>query len=249
MRGLVIGLVLVSNGFLCSRARADEADEARAIVKEAVEAHGGERAMAKMLQVTRSSSGTLFLFGQEIPFQDEMILQLPSRWRWTIETGPAGQRSKSTMIVNGANGWNVSGIASEAIPKERLDEMRAESVVLWLATLVPLLQDKDLQLGLAKETQISGQAAKGIRVTPKGLSEVRIYFDPKTHLLAKIERRARQAGLDIDKEYQYGEYKASGGAMLPRHYSEWSNGKKLVDVGTITYRFDERPDDKLFEKP
>jgi hypothetical protein len=249
MRRSVCCFVLISTSAFSTPARADEAADARARVEQAVQAHGGITGLAKMQTMTRSSSGTMFLFGKETPFRDELVVALPSKWRWNLEGGVGGKEVQMTLILNGDNAWQGSGPVVAPLSKERLGELRDESQVLWLATLVPLLQEKDLQLGLTKEIEVNGRAAPGIRVSRANKSEIRLYFDKQSHLLVKIARRAREAGIDIDKEYFYGDHQAVQGVMMPKRYGEWTSGRKFVDVNSIDYKFHSTIDDKYFAKP
>ena len=127
--------------------------------------------------------------------------------------------------------------------------MQDESRVLSFATVAPLLQDKNLQLGLAKSINVDNRPANGIRVNQAGKSEIQLYFDAQSNLLVKIARKAQEGGLVVDKEYYYGGHQPDQGIVVPTKYSEWSSGRKLVDVSSITYKFVDRLDDKLFEKP
>ncbi|HEV8060965.1 MAG TPA: hypothetical protein VGP68_13885 [Gemmataceae bacterium] len=249
MRRSAFAFVLISLTVFGAQVRADEAAEARSLVEEAVKAHGGATALAQLKLMTRLSSGTMFLLGQEAPFRDELVVSLPTKWRWNLETGAAGRQTVMTLIMNGNNAWQGSGLLVAPMPQERVGELQDESQVLWLGTLMPLLQEKDLQLGLTKDVDVNGKPAHGIRVSRANKSEIKLYFDGQTHLLVKIARRAREAGIDIDKEYFYGDHQAVQGVMMPKRYSEWTSGRKLVDVNSISYKFHDKLDDKLFEKP
>ena len=115
--------------------------------------------------------------------------------------------------------------------------------------LTPLVQEKDLQLGLTKDIDVNGRPAHGIPVSRANKAELRLYFDAQSHLLVKIARRATEAGLELEKEYFYGDHEAVQGVMMPKKYSEWTGGRKLVEVNSINYKFHSSIDDKFFEKP
>ena len=249
MRRLAFGLVLFSISICVTPARADEASDARALAEQAVKAHGGGTDLSRMRCMTRSSTGAIFLFGQGSPFHDDLIVSLPTKWRWTLTGGAGGPNAQMTLILNGDNAWQGSGAVMTPMTKERVAELHNESQVLWFAMLTPLLQEKDLQLGLTKDVDVNGRPARGIRVSRPNKAEIMLYFDGQSHLLVKIARRATEAGLEIEKEYFYSDHEAVQGVMMPKKYSEWTSGRKFVDVNSISYKFHSSIDDKFFEKP
>jgi hypothetical protein len=249
MRRLAFGLVLFSISICGTPARADEASDARALAEQAIKAHGGATELSRMQRMTRTSTGAMFLFGQGSPFQDELTVSLPTKWRWTINRGAAGAMAQIVLILNGENAWQGSGAVMTPMSKDRVAELHNESQVLWFAMLTPLVQEKDLQLGITKDVDVNGRPARGIRVSRANKAEIRLYFDAQSHLLVKIARRANEAGLEIEKEYFYSDHEAVQGVMLPKKYSEWTGGRKFVEVNSITYKFHSSIDDKFFEKP
>ena len=71
-----------------------------------------------MLCMTRNSSGAMFLFGQGAPIQDELIVSLPTKWRWTINGGAAGPTARIIIILNGDNAWQGTGAVMTPMSKE-----------------------------------------------------------------------------------------------------------------------------------
>ncbi len=249
MRHTAAAFVVLTAMTFGSIARADEAADARALIEKAVQAQGGLTSVSKMQTMTRSNSGTMFLLGQQTPFRDELVVALPSKWRWNLDGTVGGRQVQMLLILNGDSAWQGPPGSVVPLPKERVNEIQEESQVLWLATLAPLLQDKDLKLGLAKDIAVDGKPAQGVRVTKGSRPEISLYFDNQTHLLVKIARRATEAGVAIDKEYLYSDYQPVQGVMVPKRYSEWTSGRKFVDVNSIDYKFHSSIDEKYFTKP
>lgn len=250
MRLSKIAVVLIAGWALTTSARADEAADARTLVEQAVQAHGGITGMAKMQTMTRSATGKMFLLGQETPFRDELVVALPKKWRWNLDGTLGGKQVQMLLVLNGDEAWQATAAGVMAMGKDRVSEIQDESQVLWFATLVPLLQEKNLQLGLTADVMVDGRPAKGIRVTPgANKPEIKLYFDNQSHLLVKIARKAREAGVEIDKEYLYSDHQPVQGVMVPKRYSEWTSGRKFVDVNSIDYKFHSSIDEKYFTKP
>src|SRR5207237_2833090 len=105
-------ILLTSVGLLSCLAiwaRGDDPDPAIAIVDSAVKAHGGIENLVKTYLMTRKATGTMSFFGQEVPFTDELTLQLPNRSRWVFEGGPEGQKTKFTVVCRDDKGWQSTG--------------------------------------------------------------------------------------------------------------------------------------------
>jgi hypothetical protein len=231
-------------------ARTEAADsKAAEIVAAAIRAHGGAERLEQTRLMIRKSKGTMFVFGQPIAFTDEMVLQLPDRWRHNVDLDNAGQKAKILVVVNGNRGWQSNGGPGMDIDRERLSELREESYITWLATILPLKTDQSLQLEALAEAQVGGRPADVLKVSRKGNADAKLYFDQQTHRLVKIEHRGREAGLAVDKEYLYGGYEANAGLPLPTTYTELNDGKKFVDAKNITYEFPSKVDEQMFQKP
>jgi hypothetical protein len=228
---------------------ADDASAAKAIVDAAVKAHGGQGELARTALMTRQAKGIMSLFGQEVSFTDQMVLQLPERFRWTLDTAASGQKTRLLLIINGDKGWQaISGNVME-ISKDRLEELHEEAYVIWLSTLLPFSKNNRLSVASLPDAVVDGRPAAGVLVTHKGRPDVKLYFDKQSGFLVKIARRAKEAGLAIDKEYVYSAHKAFDGVQLPTRYIELTNGKRLVEVTEMSYQFLRLVDDRTFARP
>ncbi|HLJ96829.1 MAG TPA: hypothetical protein VKU02_26885 [Gemmataceae bacterium] len=227
---------------------ADDARTAKAILDAAITVHGGPERLAKTDRMTRQAKG-IASFGQDLPFADEWVLQLPERWRWTFNIGPSGQQGRLLLVVNGDKGWQSSNGTTAEISKERLEELREEAYVMWLSTLLPFTKENGFTLASVADTEVDGRPAVGVKVTHAGRPEVRLYFDRQSGLLVKIARRAREANLAVEKEYLYRAHKGFEGVQLPTKYAELAAGKKLIEAIEISYQFPRSVDDKTFARP
>jgi hypothetical protein len=231
-----------------ANARGDEAAEGRRVVDQAIRAHGGPENLGKMRVMQRKSSGTVFVFDQESAFEDELIVELPSRSRLKLELGLGAEKKQFQVVIDGDKGWQALGTNVEELPAGQ-SEQREALYVIWLATLLPLREGERFQLALLPEATVNGVAAVGIKVSSKGHADVQMYFDKQNRLLLKISRKASEAGITFDKEHLYGNYNLTGGVALPTKYTELNNGKKFVEATSISYRFLDRVDSGTFAKP
>jgi hypothetical protein len=229
--------------------RAGERETALAVIEQAIKAHGGEEGLVKAQRASLTGSGVLTLAGKELPFTAEVLSSLPDRLRVAsnLEVEP-GKKSAVILAVNGDKGWISQFGSVTDLGKERFEELREEAYVQWLATLVPLRKDT-FDLAPVPEIKVNDKPAAGVKVSRKGHNDVKLYFDKASGLLVKIERRAREAGLQVDKEYVYSEHKAFDGVKLPTRQVEMLNGKTFTQLSSATYKFLDKVDAAAFDKP
>jgi hypothetical protein len=247
----VLTLLLANSCLLasCTAVGAGDALTAKAVIDAAIKAHGGPELLARTALMRRQAKGTMSFSGQEVPFTDELVLQLPQRWRWTLEVGNAGQKARLLFVVNGDKGWQAGGGNVIELGKEKVEELREESYVLWLSTLLPLIQDNGFSLAALPDAEVDGRAAACVLVARRGRPDLKLYFDKQSGLLVKIGRRAKMAGLTVDKEYLYSGHRSFEGVRLPTKYAESANGKKFVEVADISYQFLHSVDERTFARP
>jgi hypothetical protein len=247
--GVAMVLFVGALGTGASPIHADDADLVASVIANAIRAHGGADHLSKLTQYTRTATGKMFFFGQEVPFKDELTVHLPRRWHWSLDLGSAGQKKQITVVMDGDKGWQSTDGMVDELKGERLTELTEEGYVLWLSSFIPLKEDKEFQLSLLPEEKVQGQPAAVLRAAHKGHGEMRLFFDKQTGLLLKIARRAREAGAAVDKEYLYDSYKLTEGVALPTKYTEMINGKKFVEVSELSYKLLDRVSDNTFAKP
>jgi hypothetical protein len=245
MRTIWAGKVAVLAFWVISvPARADDRESAVAVVERAIRAHGGEEALNRARAVSRTGEGAMSLSGNT-PFTEETILALPDRVRITLDLNKS---QRLTLVVNGDKAWQIVNGAAQDVGKERIEEAREDAHVLWLATLTPVLKDP-YTLTMLPESSVGGSPAAGVKVTAKGHSDARLYFDLRTNLLVKIERRAREAGVSFNKTYLFSDYKDVDGVKLPLREVVLMEGKKFMERTSATYKILSHVDDAAFAKP
>ncbi len=239
---LALGVLYTAAGPL----RADDRDKALALIERAIKAHGGAEALTKAQVSTRTNAGTLTQPGGDMDFTSTVTQSLPDRVRMDIEVGKS---VKLLTVIDGDKGWQQSaGGAALPLDRDRLKEIKGEAYVWWLATLVPLKKD-GLTLALAPEIKVDGKPALGVKVSGRGEPDARLYFDQGTGLLVKIERRAPETGVLVNKEYYFSDFKDFDGAKLPAKEVMTVNGKKWYEVRVLTYKFLPKVEDSAFARP
>ena len=76
-----------------------------------------------------------------------------------------------------------------------------------------------------------------------------MYFRKRNGLLVRIDRRAVEAGLEVNKEYVYSDYKELSGVLLPTKAVVTVNGRKVTEMTISNYTFPAKIDASEFKKP
>jgi hypothetical protein len=236
--GLMLALAVVPT------AAAGEREDALAVVEQAIKAHGGADALNKTQNVTRSGGGTITLGSDSQPFTADVAWSLPDRVRIVLVLD---KKITVTTVLNVNKGWQSSGGPAAEMSADSLRETRDELNVRRLAMLTPLTKD-EFKLAPLPDIKVNGEPAAGVKVT-KDKAEAKLYFDKKTNLLVKIERRASEGGLGIDKEYIFSDHKEFDGVKLPTKEVVLINGRKFTEENGMTYKLPKKADDSLFGKP
>jgi hypothetical protein len=225
--------------------RADDRETALAVVEQAIKAHGGADALARSANSSRSGKGTITVEGKELAVTTEAVLSLPDKERVAVVVE---KQLPITIVLNNDKGWKLTGGAAADLPKDSVEDLRGEAYVWWLATLVPL-KKAPFELSPVPEIKVSGKAAVGVKAVNKGRPDAKLYFDKLTGLLVKIEVRAKEAGLEVFKEYFYSDHKEIDGVKVALREVKLVNGRASQDVILTAFKVLPKPDESAFGKP
>jgi hypothetical protein len=234
----VVGMVSVG------ATRAEDADKARAIIDKAIKALGGAKKLGKYKAATWKEEGTYYGMGEGLPYKGKYASQGPDQFRMEIE-------GVFTIVLNGDKGWTKMGNETKAMTKEQLAQQKTEHRAGYISTLLPL-QDKAFKLEALDETTVDKKLAVGVKVTHKAYPEVKLYFDKKTGLLAKVAYRGKapeQKFKEVDQELYFHDYKAVDGRQVPHKIVMKRDGKPFVKAKIEDWEAKEKLDDKVFAEP
>lgn len=249
MRIISISAILILLFSCGSTVPAGEKEEAQALLDNAIKAHGGPDKLAKASKMIRKGTGVLTAFGKDMPFTDDLQAVLPDLLYFRVEAGNAPNTAKLAFVINKDKGWQESGSLITDLPDERVKDLLEEAHVLEAMILLPLQNDKANQFSLLADEKGSDPPAAGILIKNKAHTDLKIYFDKKSHLLVKIARRAREGGVDVDKEYLYSEHKEVDGVLMPFKIVEKINGRKYTELNASSFKFPESIDASVFKQP
>jgi outer membrane lipoprotein-sorting protein len=246
----VLSLSAVGCVFLTLAGRAAAQDENRAVIKKAIKATGGEEKLAKLNTAKAKFKSTGEFAGITTKLAGEITTQMPRQMKLDIQVEAQGQNLTLLIVLNGDKAWLQVAGETTAIKGKELGDLKEELHAQQVETLVPLLKDKAYKLHALGEAKVGGLPAVGVRVESRGHKDVNLYFDKKTGLLVKAERRALDdAEKEVTEETFYRDYKDVGGVKVPMKVVVHHDGKKYLEMEITEYRFPDKLDDSEFARP
>jgi hypothetical protein len=236
-------------GLGSDRASADQGrDQALAIVNRAIKAEGGADNLAKLNVYERTATGKELSANSTVDFTTKLTVSLPESFHDSIELQAMGGKGTVIQVLNGDKAWRSINGKTDALGKDETQELRSELYLRRICTLLPL-KGADFQLKVLTDIKVDGKLAHVIQVDSKGHTPVKLYFDRGTGRLVGSEHRLRQGTLTVVREYRFSRYKVFDGVKLPSVQIGYTNGSKAEELHITRYRFLEKADSKLFEKP
>lgn len=221
MRQKILALALVFG--LSSSAFAEETPEA--IIKQAIEAKGGAKNLAKYKASRSSMSGSMSVMGMDLEFTGTMKTQFPDRYAMEINSEIMGQSLVITQIAKGDKMKSLVKVAGQVVSNgsdEEKAEMKMNQAMQEADALLPLLDNKKFKLSSGGEEDVDGKKASVINVTVNALKrDFKIYLDKKSNLMVKTSYRGQG----------FGEGGAPGEVLIESYYSEF---KKFSDQQMAT---------------
>lgn len=234
---------------------ARDADDARAIVEQAVAAHGGEKALARMKRLTLKGEGVYpppRAGDLEFRFRFEDTFDGPTRMRRTIEIVSDEFPIKYVMVLDGDKGWLDVGGQVEELEGARLTELIEQCHAHYAHHLLHLL-DKPYRLTRIEDIQQPGGRARGVKVEAKGRRDIRLYFDAKSGLLVKREHLSLslldgESRVELQEDY-FSEFKDRDGLKFWTQMETRHGGKKTTQARLTEVKFPEKIDPRTFARP
>ena len=233
-----------------AQARADE--EAKKVVAEAVKAHGGAEALAKMKDKSSISKAKLII-PQLNNLEAKMeIFSGAKKFKHEVELSVNGMDIKQITIYNGKSlVVSVNGMKVIELTKKEELEALEEAIFAEEAAGLAMLGSKDIEMSIIGESKVDDTPVIGVRVTKKGHKDVSLFFDKSTHLLRKIENRGMdfQTQTEVGQERIISEYKEVDGVKRPVKVIVNNDGKKVAELEIIETKIVDKLDDDTFTAP
>src|ERR1043166_2965194 len=192
---LVVAVFSIGTGVLM--AKGDAQDNARDAVTKAIKATGLEgKAIPKGIRW--KTKFTIDTLDKELEFLEVKVFQttkirFPFQITETREATVLSETETYTTGYDGKNAWIKSnGMVNDEKEIAKLEEYK-EMPNVFEAThlLTPLLDKKKYTLKETGMKLVDGRRAFEVRVSREGYRNMKLYFDYKTKLLVKMERKGR----------------------------------------------------------
>ncbi len=216
------------------------------LLQKVMEAMGGLEKVKKGLIRRRTGKGKMKNGEAEIEFKEDILTGGQDKLRFTLVLN---NTTPITIGVLGDKGWTSSN-GNTPIPMlpDRLREVKQEALVMHLATLVPLIENK-YPMKLRNLESVQGRDSLGLEVLVPGQRPVIFHFDKGTMLLVKRTHHSIEGGKPVLKEVFHREFVEFAGLRLPTRETVLQDQKLFVDVSEIKYTLYPRIEDSFFEKP
>lgn len=235
---------------LAGRAPADDA--INAILDKAIQAHGGAAKLDKQQATRTKTKGVLDLPNLgELAFTQEMVVQMPNKFKESIQMEIMGQNINVVTAYNGKDAWvNANGMTID-LEDKLLTEVKEAAYLMELNRLTTLKDKKQYTLSPLGEIQVEGKPAVGVKIASKGHRDANFYFDKEKGLLVKVERQALDSMTmqDVHEERIILEYSDMDGRKVPKKVLVKREGKKFMEAEVLEVKFVDKVDDSEFAKP
>jgi outer membrane lipoprotein-sorting protein len=253
MRRWFLGLAVA---VLAAGTAAADDRAAIAVVKKAIDAHGGADNLNKYKAGKTKMSGEVSVGGMDIEFTGTLAFSLPDRYKLVINAELAGEKMVMEQVVKGDEIKTFLKVGGEAVPlgdlEDQKEEAKTAAVLQDAEQLTPLLDAKKFTLKSASDADVNGKKAAVVVVQPKALKkEVTMFFDKESGLLLKTAHKTtdrNEAGdkTEILEESYAEEYKKVKGIQVPLRATVYHDGKKFMTVKLSDYEVLEKLEDKEF---
>jgi hypothetical protein len=224
-------------------------DSTQAIIDKAIKAHGGTKKVNELKCLRTKTKGHLEALGG-LDFTQESASRLDGKFKEVVHLDVNGQAVTVTTVFNGKKAWlNVNGQAQNVDDKV-LGEIKEAAALARFARLT-LLKGKDYKLDSLGEVKVDGKSAVGIKASKKGQRDVSLWFDKKSGLLLKTERRMRDlmTSQELTEERVITEYQDVDGHKVAKKVSVRRDGNKYLDVEVTEFKIVDDIDDGEFTEP
>jgi hypothetical protein len=218
--------------------------EADAILAKAIQAHGGEEALARhkavRLKLKRTEEPTRFAYNHE------WLFAAPDKFKDVGDSYYLGRKTVSVYATDGKVAWRLVEGRTEELQGVFADGYKDEAHLMQVMRLVPL-KGKEYELKAAGETKVDGKTAVGLLVRTRGQKDITLYFDAESGLLIKVERKVLYGGEEeVQEERFYRDYPKKDALPYARKVTVKQRGKAVEYIEVREVRFLEKVDEKEF---
>ncbi|MCI0639443.1 MAG: hypothetical protein L0Y72_02035 [Gemmataceae bacterium] len=244
---LTAGLLVLA---LAVASRGGDAD-AKDMVAKAIKASGGEAKVASLKTGNCKATANVQDGNMQFTATLNATWQGWDQYRMTVAADIGGKSKNMLVVINGDKGWAKdldSGKVEEA-PKDTVPMITGMLSAMRMPHMLSALLDKEVKLSPLGEVKVGDHVTLGLTVARKERTEVRLFFDKETGLVAKSEIQLTDPrGQEKMFEFLYHDYKETGGLKLPmRVLTKVDKSEVVLDVSEV--KAQEKVDPGQFAAP
>ena len=241
-----IAIVLAAPG-MAARAQEPRPEE---IINKAIRAHGGEEKLTGLSGFTLKERQ---VYPEAATWDNQIVVQLPGRYRWERMTSSGGKSSTSLIVLDGDQGWMKLSDHVTPYPKAFIASFFKYTIPYEgprsILRLRARKRNASCQFTTTGEGTVEGRPAVGLRMKLEGGPEATWYFDKETGLLLKTEQRTKRfEGEDSVQVTLYGDYQTCDGFPMARKVTSHRDGKLAYTTELIDFHV-ASPSEGAFAKP
>jgi hypothetical protein len=224
--------------------------EAPAIIDQAIKAHFPKGVDTKNTGSRTKSKGVLHVMGLDLDYTQEVAIQAPNKFKEAMELTVMNNKVTVTTVFNGKEGWIRAGDKDVPVTDEILNELKEAAYSMRLMQGL-FVKDKTVKFTEVGEQKVKGKDTVGVRISREGKKDVTVFFDKKTHLIAKVEMRKRdiQSGQEVNEERFVLEYQDAAGRKVAKKIEVHRDGNPLLEAEVTDVQVFEKLDDSEFARP
>ena len=240
--------VMILGGMLGQTARA--ADDPKAIIDKAIKAVGGEEKLKGKAFSWKSKGKIDFGGGGGGEFTSESTVEGLDHFSSKFSGDFGGNKIEGVVVLAGDKGWrSFMGMTMDLEGDALANEKRNLYLQVVPFMLLPL-KDKGYKLESAKEGNVDGKPAAGIKVTPPDGKDFTLYFDKESGLpVREVAKVTGFDGQEFTQETTFSGYKEFDGIKKATKASSKRDGQNFVDVEVTEFKVLDKVDPKTFAKP
>jgi hypothetical protein len=218
---LLGGLLLAFNSAPAAAPGGDAAALQRS-VEAVMNAYGGRAALAGVRTVV--AQGHIDDFLRQTSGGYARIMRRPGGLR--IDILP--ERGGEVRILSGGRGWQGSGSDLRTANPLALSSMRYQYGYLDLPMS---LADGSVAVRDGGKRDLYGQAMKLLLVELAEAPQLRVYLDPATHLIRRVEADFAMGGMGTSQlGTEYEDFRPAAGVLFPRRLLNYAGGQHISTI-------------------
>jgi hypothetical protein len=215
----------------------------QALIRRAIQAHGGHERLARARAEKMKLRGTLHLGQSTVPFTNDTTVQLPGQFKSVVQLNLGDRIQTVVHVLDGDRVQVTLNGRPQPAASGQFTQLRQTLQLEQALRLVPLLTDPTFTLAPLGEATVNGRPALGVCVRGGAQRDLKLWFDKQTALVVKTEHLLDGAGgKDVRQECSYSDYRSFNGRLRPGKVIAYRDGKKLMEADLVEVRpFEQLP--------